>query len=238
MIKLTLLWTLCLFLLPVLLVQGIYTRLTARRLLEASGDNKSLKKEDVHILGLGDSVIAGVGIDELGKGLTAQVAASISIKNEKAVSWLAHGTNGDRVQDLITRIKLLPAERPSLVLISIGVNDVSHLTSLTRWQLEVANLIADLKEKYRAPILFIGLPPMDKFTALPQPLRFTLGVRAAMLDHTFRRASELIDDVHWIKIAIDNSDIDLANDGYHPSEKACLRLASEIALYLDGKIKI
>jgi lysophospholipase L1-like esterase len=237
-IKLTFLWTLCLFLLPLLLVQGLYARRTTMRLSEAPGLGESQVRVDAHIIGLGDSVIAGVGIDEIAHALTAQVAVSVSEKSGRSVSWSSHGVNGDRVRDLIARIKLLPIERPSLLLISIGVNDVSHFTSLTVWQLEISNLIADLKDKYKAPILFIGLPPMDQFPALPQPLRFALGVRAAMLDHTLKRAGELIRDVHWYQTSMKPNNLAFAKDGYHPSAKACSILSMEIATFLAGKIFI
>ena len=223
------------FLLPLLLVQGLYIRRAALRLPEARGLNKSQVREDAYIIGLGDSVIAGVGIDKLEHALTAQLAASISMESGQAVSWSAHGVNGDRVRDLIARVKLLPVERPSLLLISIGANDVSHFTSLTVWQLEISNLIADLKEKYKAPIIFLGLPPMGQFPALPQPLRFALGIRSAMLDHTLKCAGELINGVHWYKTSSISVDMALANDGYHPSDKACSILAMDMASYLSEK---
>jgi len=223
-------------LLPILIVQGIWTRKSTLRLPEAGGDSTSGARCGSHIIGLGDSVIAGVGISELRDAMTAQLASKLSEElseelsenQSEDVSWAAFGVNGLRVQDLIAKIKLLESETPDLVLISIGVNDVSRLTSVTKWQLEIATLIADLKEKYRSPIVFLGLPPMGQFPALPQPLRFALGIRAAMLDLTLKRAGELVNDVYWIEIHSPKNDFPMAEDGYHPSAIACALMADEI----------
>ncbi|MBL4681492.1 MAG: SGNH/GDSL hydrolase family protein [Pseudomonadales bacterium] len=234
MIKLALIWTVCLFLLPVLILQGIWTRKTALRLPEASGDSSSGVRCGSHIIGLGDSVIAGVGLNELSDALTAQLALKLSEDQSQAVSWSALGVNGERVQELIRRVKLIDADTPDLILISIGVNDVSHLSSLTRWQLDIATLIGDLKEKFNAPIVFLGLPPMGEFPALPQPLRFALGIRAAMLDFTFKQAGELIKDVYWIEIHRSESNLPMAEDGYHPSALACASIAEVIVKHITA----
>lgn len=234
MIKLALIWTACLFLLPILMIQGVWTRVRALRLPDAEGDRNSGKRGQSHIIGIGDSVIAGVGIGEQRDAMTAQLASKLTEDQSQPVSWSAFGVNGDRVQNLIARLKLIEDDTPDLVLISIGVNDVSHLTSVTKWQLEIATLIADLKEKFGAPIVFLGLPPMGKFPALPQPLRFALGIRAAMLDLTFKQAGELINDVYWIEIQAPERDLPMAEDGYHPSAIACALIAATIVKKINA----
>jgi len=261
MLKLTLLWTLCLFLLPVLLLQGVWTRKSTLKLAEAAHPDAGkfgAGEPKMTILGLGDSVIAGVGVEHLEQSLTAQVARSLAEKTGHGVSWQVQGKNGDRVSDLLARFKTRDAEtdtelqfsaagdlieeklpgpgqdkRPDFVIISIGVNDVSHLTSLTRWHFEVTELIAELRECYGVPIVFLGIPPMGLFPALAHPLRFALGIRAAMLDKTIQRAAELLPDVLWIDARSFFHRDHMALDGYHPSASGCELMGDQIAAVLS-----
>ena len=263
--KLVLMWTLCLFLFPLLVLQGVWVRRTAVNLPEAAHPNHGKydgKEPPIHILGVGDSVIAGVGVNDLEKSLTAQIARSISCKVGRRVVWQADGCNGDRARDLLARYQpagsndsanlqfsesgefIEPAlpfavdrtwqidnrkTLPDYVVVSIGVNDVSDLTSLTRWNFEITQVIASLREHFGVPIIFLGIPPMARFPALMHPLKFALGVRAAMLDKTIQRAAELLPDVHWI----DSLNLfqlgHMAADGYHPSTIGCECLGEVIA---------
>lgn len=233
MLRLTFLWTLCLFLAPLLLLQGRLVRARTPLLPVASGPTQGHEGAGPSpnlVLGLGDSVIAGVGVDQVDAGLTRQLALQLHLKLDQPIAWQVEGRNGDRVRDLIVRLRQLRGDEPALLLISIGVNDVSHLTSLTRWQWEVTQLISELKSFSTAPIVFLGIPPMGAFTTLPQPLRFALGVRAQLLDQTLQRAAKLLKGVYWFDTASEFQAQYLASDGYHPGPRACELLAARLAL--------
>ena len=73
---------------------------------------------------------------------------------------------------------------------------------------------------------------MEKFTALPQPLRFLAGVRAAMLDHVLREAVDQ-NNAHYVDVELGLDSDHLATDGFHPSAKGC----DEWALQLARKCK-
>lgn len=226
------LWTLCVVLAPVLVLQGVRTRRNVLRLPAGKPPNQGrfgTAGKSVRVIGIGDSVIAGVGCDDMAESLTASVARILHERLSLSVEWAAHGCNGDRIRDVIQKVPGIPAQRASFLLVSVGVNDVSGLTSLMRWQLEVTTLIAVLKDRFDAPVIFLGVPPMGRFTALPQPLRLALGVRARMLDHIVRRAGEAVPQVYWVDTSDTFDERLLAADGYHPSPDACHRWASKIA---------
>ncbi len=265
MAKLVLMWTLCLFLFPLLFLQGIWVRRTTLSLPEAAHPNYGTfgdKESPVHILGLGDSVIAGVGVSNLDESLTAQIARAISCKVDRSVVWQAKGCNGDKARDLLARYQTADSNdssklqfsetgelvepvspdtangvrqggsgtiKPDYVVVSIGVNDVSGLTSLTRWNFEITQVIAALREQFNVPIIFLGIPPMARFPALVQPLKFALGVRAAMLDKTIQRAAELLPDIHWIDSHHLFQPEHMAADGYHPSTIGCQVVGEVVA---------
>jgi lysophospholipase L1-like esterase len=229
LIKLTLLWTCCLFLFPLLILQGLWARHRIEKLPDGlpphEGTVGTVERE-LRIIGVGDSVVAGVGVEHLSQSLTAKVAEALSAQFGYKVSWSAYGANGDQARDLIRKIEALPSEKVDAVIVSIGVNDVSGLTPITRWQFEITTMIAMLKDHFQAPIVFMGLPPMGRFPGLPQPLRFALGTRAAMLDLMLKNAARVVPGVHWSDSNLELAPV--ASDGYHPNEVACEMVAREI----------
>ena len=233
MLRLTILWTLCLFLAPLLVLQGLLVRARTVVLPAARGPSRGRVGEGASsqlLLGIGDSVIEGVGVAHVDEALTRQFAVKLQAQDDRPILWQTQGRNGDRVRDLIARLPLLDDVEPDLVLVSIGGNDVSHLTSVTRWQWEVTHLIAELKLRFSAPIVFLGIPPMGQFSALPQPLRFALGVRARLLDQTLQQAAKLLAGIYWFDTASDFQAQQLAPDGYHPGPIACESLAAALSL--------
>ncbi len=233
MFRLSLLWSLCLGLAPLLVAQGLWARAKIPRLPEGRQPNRGSFGDaggsSIGVTGIGDSVIAGVGCDDLSESITASVARVLHERDTLCVRWSAWGCNGDRVKDVIEKVASVPAEKTSLVIVSVGVNDVTGLTPLARWQLEVAALIGALTDRFRAPILILGVPPMAQFTGLPQPLRFALGVRAKMLDRALKRAADVVPGVYWTATGGMFEAELLAADGYHPSAAACAVWARRIA---------
>jgi lysophospholipase L1-like esterase len=228
MLKLTLLWTACLFLAPILLLQGIWTRKRALKLPEAAG-SRSGGDAGPLMLVLGDSVVAGVGVATTSEALPAQLAAALTRKTGTAYRWRALGSNGHRLQDVLLTLQQIQflEEKPDLIVINVGVNDVSKLTSLTRWQLQLTTLVSEVKQKFSAPLILLGLPPMHVFPLLPQPLRFALGVRAKMLDHSLQKIAGLLPGVFFVSTELPMQAEFMAVDGYHPS-------AAGVARWCDG----
>lgn len=232
---LSLLWTLSLFLFPLLLLQGLYTRRTALRLPDGEPPNEGETgsgDEVFRILGVGDSVIAGTGLKSLRDSVTCQLATAISDRACVTCAWSARGVNGHAIADLISEVEKMPTTKHDLILVSIGVNDVTRLTGLLRWQLQLTQLIPLLTER-ADKIVFLGVPPMEYFTALPQPLRWVLGVRAAMLDQSLKQSAELLPQVDWLALGMKFDAEHLAEDGYHPNEIACREIATHIASFIN-----
>ena len=237
-VLLALMWTGSLWLLPILLWQGHRTRQMVVRLPEAESPNSGrfgTGETGISIVGVGDSVMAGVGVRVLSDSVTARVAHGLAEELSTDVSWHARGVNGDRLEDLLVRLKEEPLLGTDIYLVSIGVNDVTGLTSLIRWHMQIIELITLLDK--RARIIMLGVPPMQYFGALPQPLRQVLGIRAALLDKTLRQVADTVDRVVWLDASINFERGHLAEDGYHPNERACMEIAAKIvdALMLHGE---
>jgi lysophospholipase L1-like esterase len=144
--KLALLWNLCLLLFPLLLIQGWWTRFKTIRLPEASGASYEHHEAGLSILGMGESTIAGVGVQIMDQALTARIAHSLTGQIGQAVSWDAFGHNGDRLKDLLAKHQTLPPREFDAVVVAIGVNDATGLTSLLPWSRQILDLTIKLKD--------------------------------------------------------------------------------------------
>ena len=119
-------------LLPLSAVQGLWVRRTALRLPEARGARTGTigQGEELHLLALGDSIIAGVGTGSVEKSMPVQFAQSLATTRNISVHWQVIGANGADISDLRYSIRQLDDQQQvDVILISIGVNDVTGLSS-------------------------------------------------------------------------------------------------------------
>ena len=237
-VLLVMMWLASSCLLPIILLQGYRVRQAALRLPNALAPDSGRfgrGAQEVMIVGVGDSVITGTGIRVLSDSITARVAHALAERFSVEVNWRSCGINGGKLEDVLKRVKEEPLPVAEIYLVSIGVNDVTGLTSLVRWQKQVVEFVNLLDEK--ALILMLGVPPMQRFLIMPSPLRQVFGIRAALLDKTLRRLAETVERIVWFDASAGFDIRYLAQDGYHPNELACVEIASKIvdALALLGK---
>ncbi len=215
--------------------QAFWVRRRAVRLPAASGGssatlNYPLKSaSELRLLGFGDSIIAGVGVDDTHDTLTALVGAKLSGMHQCCVHWYIEGKNGRTVSELVNLVDSLPSAM-DMIIISVGVNDVTRLTQLSRWQSGIGELLTELTGKYpEARITLLGLPPLHQFPLLPWPLRSALGRRAVALDQIAEDVCSRFLAVTHLSLDIETEVSDFAADGYHPSAASYRRLAQAIS---------
>ena len=249
MLRLSLLWGFALILMPALLIQGWWVRKRAIRMGPADGPSQGFVTAENHqnrkregadessettnqplrLLGLGDSVIAGVGLASTESTVTARLADRLNQHLGRAIDWRILGEDGAKISDTQRMLGATESESFDWIVVSVGVNDVTGLTSLVRWQKGLLGLISDIKARSsHATVVFLQLPPMGRFEMIPQPLRAVLGIRAAML----RQVLTWVVEAHRGVWMIDPSRLFvsayMAEDGYHPNETAVDWMASEI----------
>ena len=208
--------------LPLLAPQALYVRQTAPRFAGAGGPTtgSSGSGEPLQLLAIGDSIIAGVGASELAKALVGQTAASLAAALDRRVDWRAHGYVGANSTRLLDEhLPAIENLRADVVITSIGINDVTSITTLPRWRENISNLFQVLVQRNpNVVIAFAGLPPLGGFPLLPQPLRGVLGLRAYDFD---RAAIDIIDQypqVVHVPVDFETTPDKFAADGYHPNE--------------------
>lgn len=219
--------------LPITAIQGLWLRRKATRLPGAPGARQGSTGtgEPLHLLALGDSIIDGVGTPDTSASLPVQFADALAERSGRRVHWRIEGETGVDIQQLLERLDTIEHQQPAqLVLLSIGVNDVTGLSSTRHWRRKLEQLLGQLDSRWPGVrVIFAGLPPMSRFPLPPQPLRYSLGLRAATLD---RISAELISKypnaVH-VPTRINPEKHGFCEDGFHPSAESCTLWASELA---------
>jgi lysophospholipase L1-like esterase len=119
------------FLGPVLLAQGLYTRRVTPRLPEAEGERQGeVGSGDIlRLLIVGDSAAAGVGALTQAEALSGRLVEHLA--DDYRVSWKLWARTGLDSQGLLELLEQHAPEPFDVALLSIGVNDVT--SSLTPW---------------------------------------------------------------------------------------------------------
>jgi len=209
---------------PFLVPQALWLRRTAPRFAGAAGPNQGSvgAGEPRTLVAIGDSIIAGVGASEFSKALVGQAALALSESLNCEIRWLAHGYIGANTSKLLNiHMPELPDFQADIIIASVGVNDITSVTSLPRWRRNLRMLLRQLTASSNKGIIaFAGLPPLGAFPLLPQPLRAALGFRAVDFDREARRIVAEFPQVVYVPIDFETSPEMFAADGYHPSESS------------------
>lgn len=200
-------------LLPLILMQGKKVKANTVRLPEASGKTCAEgTNEGLHLLHIGESTVAGVGVNDLGQGLTA----AIFRHSPWLRGWQCIGRNGWKAGDFLQSAALPDAPLPpdTLLIITLGVNDTTGFTSIPHWQNNLQQLVQSVPPVHR--VFFTQVPAMHQFPALPAPLCWFLGLRARQLDLALRI---LCTENGWqyLPSALTIPPGWMAADGYHPN---------------------
>ncbi|MEM7054917.1 MAG: SGNH/GDSL hydrolase family protein [Pseudomonadota bacterium] len=237
LLKTVIFWTLFPFVLP----QAMWVRKSAPRFKDADGERFGIVGEGrpLKLVAIGDSIIAGVGATMMDKALVGQTACSLADQMHTSVQWKAVGKTGITSAGVVRKlVPQLPKDAPEFMIVSVGVNDVTSLTTIQAWTENLHALLSELHQYAPdAVIAFAGLPPLGRFPLLPQPLRTLLGWRAQLLDQA---AAEVIQNHHYavdVPLSFDLQPENFSADGYHPNEDSYIEYGRLMAEALISKKK-
>lgn len=202
---------------PLLLMQGAYTRRVTPKLPEAKGEREGVVGDGdvLRLLILGDSAAAGVGAQTQDEALSGQLVSRLA--RTRRVRWALRAQSGLDSQDLLERLEQHAPEPFDVVLLSIGVNDITSQLTADQWIARQRQLIEVLTERFAARlIVFSPLPPMHLFPALPQPLRWYLGYRASHFNRLLATLSNRTDRCRMLTTHLAPVAGSMARDGFHP----------------------
>lgn len=207
---------------PVLFWQGrcVRQRLTPQ-LPEPAGLRQGVVGSGLplRLLIAGDSAAAGVGASTQDEALSGQLVGALAPHFN--ISWKLIAKTGHTTPEALASLEQAPAEPFDVAVISLGVNDLTEGCAIPTWLSHQARLVQLLKHKFQTRcILLSGLPPMRAFPALPQPLRWYLGMQATRFNAALSRWALGNGDAEFCP-AIFPEDLRLmASDGFHPGAAA------------------
>ncbi|SDD10280.1 SGNH/GDSL hydrolase family protein [Aquimonas voraii] len=225
--------------LPLMLPQALRLKRSAPRATAAEGRREgsagAADAPRLRLLALGDSPFEGVGIARIVDTLPVRLAERIAEAQGLRVDWRILAKNGATAGSL--RQRLLPKIEPNafdLILVSVGVNDVTGLTRGRGFAKSIDALLADLRaHSPQAQIVLLGIPPMQAFPLLPQPLRAWLGGRSRRLEALGVAAARRHEALHS-PVRVQPAPELFASDGFHPSELGHSRWAEEVHAQLQS----
>lgn len=225
---------------PLLLAEGLYARIATARLPPAK-DRRGRVGEGrraVQLVGLGDSIIAGIGVGRQGDGLVGQLASRVAGRTGRPVEWEAVGFAG--VTAAVVLEKLLPAAaraEPEIAVLSVGVNDAIRGVRPRDFKDRLAAIVDALAATRRRPaVVFGGIPPLESFPALPWPLSRLLGDRARAL----QQAAVDLTGYRGLKVVVFPARLArsaFSRDGFHPGPAGCAEWARWVADGLSVRLE-
>ena len=220
-------------LLPFVIPQALHVRRTAPHFAGAKGDSfgEVGKGAPISLLAIGDSIIAGVGASTYDKALVGTTSRAISDLTNKSVRWHAIGQIGATSQKVQKRLfHRVKEENYDVIVVSVGVNDVTALVRSHHWRKHLAALIDKLHDRSPKAVMAIaGIPPLWGFPLLPAPLKYILGIRAKTFDRIIREVANQRAYAIHVPLDFKPEAHKFSKDGYHPSESSYQEFGEAVA---------
>ena len=210
-------------LIPVIVLQGYKVKKNTLRLPEPDGERIGSKGtgKTLSLLILGDSAAAGVGVNIQDDALLGSILTELA--STFCIHFHLHATTGFTTEQVIQSIQTLPAQSFDVIITSVGVNDITKFTSPQAWIAKQKQLYQKLNQKF-SPKLTIasGVPPMEQFPALPNPLAWLFGQYAKAMNVELSQLVAQHKQMDWIEYDLkkfQTLNLDMAQDGFHPSKE-------------------
>jgi lysophospholipase L1-like esterase len=233
-------------LLPVLFYQGKQVRKKVPELPEAmnpQGNAVVSGEKPIQLISLGESTIAGVGVNTHEEGFTGTFAKEFSQLQNRTVNWRVYAKSGYTAKRVLNELVPTIEEREvDIILIGLGGNDTFRLNHPKKWKFTARKLIKTLQEQFpKAFIVFINMPPFKESPVFTPLIKFTLGNLVEILGQELKSLTKEFDNVvffedvivleEWIeRYQMDAVPNDFFSDGVHPSKLTYQTFAKDLAL--------
>ncbi|WP_439564500.1 SGNH/GDSL hydrolase family protein [Microcella sp.] len=219
---------------PVLLPQGRRLRRETPRLPDAplpwegrvDGGGERDGRDDpggasrpLHLLVIGDSTAAGVGVDHADLGLGGRLAEALAARTGRPVHWRAAGRNGATARDLVRQYLTPALHGPTdLVFLTVGANDALALRSARAFRRDIRRILERTFTTHpEAALLMSSLPAFFRFPLLPEPLRRSLYRHSQALEREARQLVGAAPRAHMSPPPPPYTSGFFASDDFHPS---------------------
>lgn len=136
---------------------------------------------------LGDSTSVGYGTRSADELPGVILARGLALHSGRPVRMVSHGLTGARTSDLPGQLDKCLADRPDVVVILVGANDLRDLVPPWRSAAQLGAAVRTLTS-HGIPVVAGTCPDFNVITAIPQPLRSVVGTWSLRLAAMQERA--------------------------------------------------
>ena len=234
-------------LLPIIYYQGKRVKNSVPKLPEARGLSGRVagKLPLFRLITIGESTIAGVGVENHDEGFTGTLAKRLASQLDVSVEWKVYAKSGYTLKAMQRKlVPVIEEKNINLIVVGAGGNDSFQLNSPWKWKKDIKALIGVLQKKYsRVPIVFVNMPPIKSFPAFTPLMKFFLGNLVNMLGEVLAAEVARHEKVYyygrkitledWIdRLNIQAKPADFFSDGVHPSKLTYQTWAKDLATFI------
>lgn len=240
-----------LLLLPLLLRQGRQVRARAMRLPEAEGPREGVAgtgKVCLRVLIVGDSSAAGVGARHQLQALAGRLSEALAQRMNGSVVWQLVAHTGDTTVQSLHAVRTQALHPADVMVTALGLNDVVAQVPARAWlsRLEKLNRAAAERAGVKH-VVHSGIPPVQAFTLLPNPLRWVLAADAHHYNQALAEWVQRAPGRWWLPLPMEDeqsrfdtgtstSSVLMAEDGFHPSPALYALWAEQLAGMICAQI--
>jgi lysophospholipase L1-like esterase len=225
---------------PLLVAQALATRARLPRLPEAAGarEGEVGRGPLLRLLILGDSSAAGVGVADLSRSLAGFLPSALARHGRLRVCWRVLARSGLTSEQCLEWLQDHAAIEADVAVVVLGVNDVVDQVP-SRRAVAAREAIANRLRNVHgvAHVVFAPLPPVHRFPALPQPLRWIAGADARRHDEALAEWARTRADVSHVPIDLPLNRALMAADGFHPGEAVYRICGSVLAEHIALRVR-
>lgn len=235
-------------LLPLLYFQAISVRNSIPKLpgakgkrgVAGTGENGKFK-----LITIGESTVAGVGVETHEEGFTGTLAKELATKLKVEVTWKVYAKSGFTAKKVTSCIiPNIDDDSVDLIVVGLGGNDAFKLNNPRIWGQNISNLINAIKGKFGdTPIIFGSLPPIKEFPAFTTLMKLIIGNHVEVLGDELDNLVKDMDNVYYYarrvtltdwanRLNVVGSPEDFFSDGVHPSKLTYQVSAIDLVRYL------
>ncbi|GAL84669.1 GDSL family lipase [Sporocytophaga myxococcoides] len=234
-------------LLPVIIIQGKILKRKIPVLPEAEKNRVGFigNGDAINLVTIGESTVAGVGVDDHEQGLTGNIAKALQEFTGKKINWDVFANSGysaDAVNKKL--IPLLPSKPIDLIIIGLGANDAFELKSPVQWKKGITDIIVSIRNRnINCPIVIAAMPPLRYCPVFSILFRCIFGGLVFLYSKTMKGICRNNQEVYFINQEINYKNWspridpgltvnDLFCDGVHPSKLSYELWGKEIGEYV------
>ena len=235
---------------PMLIAQAMRIRKLALELPEPSGERFGVgvaagangASRPLSLLIAGDSSAAGVGAQTQDQALASQLALALAQRIQRDVQWQLIAETGLTSSGMLNMLRTHTLPQFDVAVVIIGVNDITNNISIGHALFARSRIVRLLRAVTGVQhILFPGLPAVERFPLLPQPLAWYGGAQARRnndLQARWAQHARRAEFVSHLPMAGFTHPKLMADDGFHPSPVLYTMVAAHFAEHLALNVDI